>query len=264
MTLYRTIVADPPWPIGDFPAWFCKDRRSSREREIGINPTPYKTMTLAEIKGIPVGEFSADGAHLYLWTTDSFMESAFSVVRSWGFEKSATIVWCKKPMGKGMGGAYPSNVEFVLFCRRVENRGWIQFGKWLRERRIDAGLSTGQVCAAIGAHGKVNHGGMQSNWENGLAVPSLEQWQKMKPLLGVNGESDGWLKSLQIESGNRAESRWYQWPRGKHSVKPEAFQDIVEQVSPGPYLELFARRKRPGWDVWGKEVESDVEILSVA
>jgi len=45
-----------------------------------------------------------------------------------------------------------------------------------------------------------------------------------------------------------------EWPRGRHSAKPEEFQDLVETVSPRPYLELFARRKRPGWTVWGNEV----------
>jgi N6-adenosine-specific RNA methylase IME4 len=38
-----------------------------------------------------------------------------------------------------------------------------------------------------------------------------------------------------------------------HSAKPEAFIDFVEMVSPGPYLEMFARRHRLGWDVWGNE-----------
>jgi N6-adenosine-specific RNA methylase IME4 len=46
----------------------------------------------------------------------------------------------------------------------------------------------------------------------------------------------------------------FEWPRGAHSAKPEAFQDMVESVSPGPYLELFARRPRLGWTVWGNEV----------
>jgi N6-adenosine-specific RNA methylase IME4 len=42
------------------------------------------------------------------------------------------------------------------------------------------------------------------------------------------------------------------WPRiGAHSVKPEAFMDLVEKVSPGPYLELFSRRTRFFWDTWG-------------
>ena len=38
-----------------------------------------------------------------------------------------------------------------------------------------------------------------------------------------------------------------------HSTKPEAFIDYVEMVSPGPYVELFARRHRLGWDVFGNE-----------
>ena len=62
----------------------------------------------------------------------------------------------------------------------------------------------------------------------------------------------------QAREPKRIETNWWNWPRGKHSAKPEAFQNIVESVSPGPYLELFARRKRPGWAVWGNEVESDI------
>lgn len=37
---------------------------------------------------------------------------------------------------------------------------------------------------------------------------------------------------------------------------------MVEKVSPSPYLEMFARKKREGWDVWGNEVESDIELKS--
>lgn len=46
----------------------------------------------------------------------------------------------------------------------------------------------------------------------------------------------------------RAIANWWEWPRGVHSRKPEAFLDLVEAVSPGPYLELFSRRARLGWD----------------
>ena len=51
---------------------------------------------------------------------------------------------------------------------------------------------------------------------------------------------------------------WFQWPRGKHSEKPEQFFDLVENVSPGPYLEMFARRRRAGWDAHGNEIETDL------
>jgi N6-adenosine-specific RNA methylase IME4 len=48
---------------------------------------------------------------------------------------------------------------------------------------------------------------------------------------------------------------WKQpYAHGKiHSAKPEGFLDWVESVSPGPYLELFARRARFGWDYWGDQ-----------
>jgi N6-adenosine-specific RNA methylase IME4 len=39
-----------------------------------------------------------------------------------------------------------------------------------------------------------------------------------------------------------------------HSRKPEELHGIVERCSPGPYLELFARLERPGWQAWGDEV----------
>lgn len=49
-----------------------------------------------------------------------------------------------------------------------------------------------------------------------------------------------------------------------HSRKPDGFQDVIEQVSPGPYLELFARRRRLGWDVWGDQIDSDVDLFEAA
>lgn len=42
-------------------------------------------------------------------------------------------------------------------------------------------------------------------------------------------------------------------PVGKHSEKPEAFYGLVEQLSAGPYVELFGRRARPGWTVLGDQ-----------
>lgn len=41
--------------------------------------------------------------------------------------------------------------------------------------------------------------------------------------------------------------------KGGHSAKPDRFYEIVERVSPEPRLELFARRRRYGWDVWGDQ-----------
>jgi len=49
-------------------------------------------------------------------------------------------------------------------------------------------------------------------------------------------------------------------PRLPHSVKPDFFYDMIEQQSPAPRLEMFARRERAGWDRWGNEVESTVTV----
>jgi N6-adenosine-specific RNA methylase IME4 len=45
-----------------------------------------------------------------------------------------------------------------------------------------------------------------------------------------------------------------------HSRKPDVFIDLIEQVSPGPYVELFARRHRLGWDVWGNESANTAQL----
>ena len=42
---------------------------------------------------------------------------------------------------------------------------------------------------------------------------------------------------------------------GRHSGKPELFFDRVEQLYPGPYCELFARRQRPGWTCYGNQLK---------
>jgi N6-adenosine-specific RNA methylase IME4 len=63
-----------------------------------------------------------------------------------------------------------------------------------------------------------------------------------------------------LKAKQRIDSTWWNWKRGVHSQKPEAFQDMVEAVSHPPYLEMFARRYRLGWDVWGNEVSPHVEI----
>ena len=173
---FRCIVADPPWPM----------KRRKGTLYAGAADTPcmktvdldYPVMTVAEIASMPVREVSADGCHLYLWTTQRFLRDAYTVLDAWGFKQGAVLVWSKPP--KGVCGTWVCSAEFCIFARR---------GTLAAKRR---------------------HIGTVFNWS-----------------------------------------------RGRHSAKPEAFQDMVETVSPGPYLELFARRHRPNWTVWGNEVEAN-------
>jgi N6-adenosine-specific RNA methylase IME4 len=62
----------------------------------------------------------------------------------------------------------------------------------------------------------------------------------------------------------RQESVWFNWKRtGKHSKKPDGFTALIEEVSPGPYVELFSRAKqaRQGWDYWGDESLGTAELV---
>jgi N6-adenosine-specific RNA methylase IME4 len=94
----------------------------------------------------------------------------------------------------------------------------------------------------------------------GFRPATLLTWCKAPMGLGLGGtfcntaEFCLFARRGTLNAKCRVDRTWWQWKRGRHSAKPEAFQDMVETVSPGPYLELFARRLRLGWTVWGNEV----------
>jgi N6-adenosine-specific RNA methylase IME4 len=61
----------------------------------------------------------------------------------------------------------------------------------------------------------------------------------------------------------RSQPTWISAPVEEHSRKPDELYPLIERLSNGPYLELFARRRPPstrGWSIWGNEVASDIEI----
>lgn len=69
-------------------------------------------------------------------------------------------------------------------------------------------------------------------------------------LFGVRGKP-----GYKLVNGKRQQgTTLIQAPRGAHSAKPEEAYRLIEKVSSGPFIELFARSKRPGWTSWGNEV----------
>ena len=57
-----------------------------------------------------------------------------------------------------------------------------------------------------------------------------------------------------------AQPNWFFAAQQEHSHKPEEQFAIIERLSDGPYLELFAHRRQPGWDAWGNEIDSDIIV----
>lgn len=66
-------------------------------------------------------------------------------------------------------------------------------------------------------------------------------------LFGVRG-------TLRTLSPGRSQVNIIASRKREHSRKPDELYTIIEQGSPGPYLELFAREKRSGWTQWGDEL----------
>ena len=168
---FATILVDPPWPL------------QSGEKH-------YRTMSLARITALPVGALAARDAHLWLWTTNALLRTAYEVAEAWGFTVRSPLTWVKFRLG--LGGRYQlrNATEQLLFCTR------------------------------------------------GRA-----------PL------------------GSRSQPTWFNAPVTEHSRKPAEQFAIIERVSPGPYLELFARRRpesNQSWAVWGDQVNSDIRIPGFA
>jgi N6-adenosine-specific RNA methylase IME4 len=95
---FRTIVIDPPWRY---------DNVTTR----GAAEDHYQTMGLDELARleVPAGE----NAHLYLWTTNSFLREGFGLLDAWGFAYKTCLTWVKPQMG--LGNWFRSATEHVLF-----------------------------------------------------------------------------------------------------------------------------------------------------
>ncbi len=70
-------------------------------------------------------------------------------------------------------------------------------------------------------------------------------------LMGVKGK----VKAFRIQKAN-----FIQFKALRHSEKPEEMRKLIEESHLSPKIELFARRKVEGWDCWGNEVESEIEL----
>ncbi len=180
---YGCILADPPW---SFRSWSDKGKNRAPDalvRQKGLAERHYKTMSLDDIKALPVGDVAAKDSVLIMWVVDCMIPEALAVGTAWGFKfKTTAFPWMKTKAdgGPAMGLGYwgrGSTEQSFLFTR----------GK---PRRLSAGV-----------------------------------------------------RKLIIA------------PRREHSRKPDEQYDRIEALCSGPYLELFARSQRPGWDVWGNQTE---------
>jgi len=186
MKKYKTILIDPPW----------KQELSGKYKNFSNlrthNNMPYNTMTIDDIKNMPINRLCDVGCHLWLWTTNQFLKYGFELMEKWGFTYLAPIHWIKP---SGRGNYFVHYTQTILF-------GYYQKCKFNKERYLP----------------------------NYFKTPNNPKY---------------------------------------HSRKPVESYDLIKKISDEPRLELFARPhsplfpKLPGWDVWGNEIESELDVSDI-
>jgi N6-adenosine-specific RNA methylase IME4 len=174
---YTTVLADPPWQFANRTGKMAPEHKRLNR---------YTTLSLQEIKELPVPLMVSEKSHLYLWVPNALLKEGLEVMAAWGFEYKTNIVWHKirkdgGPDGRGVGFYFRNTTEMILFGVRGQFR-----------------------------------------------------------TLGPGRRQVNIIKTQKRE----------------HSKKPDELYEIIEACSAGPYLELFARGKRKGWDQWGNQVDN--------
>jgi N6-adenosine-specific RNA methylase IME4 len=178
---FATVLADPPWQFANRTGKIAPEhRRLSR----------YETMTMEEIKELPVSDFVEATSHLYLWCPNALLPEGLAVMQAWGFKYKSNIIWHKIRKdggsdGRGVGFYFRNVTEIILF----------------------------------GVRGKKPR--------------TLAPARRQVNLLGTR--------------------------KREHSRKPDEQYNLIENCSPGPFVELFARGTRKGWVSWGNQANDQYQ-----
>lgn len=175
---YKTVLADPPWRFQNRTGKMAPEHKRLNR---------YPTLSIEEIKEIPVHLVAAQNSHLYLWVPNALLKDGLEVMEAWGFKYKTNIIWHKirkdgGPDGRGVGFYFRNTTELILF--------------------------------------------------------------------GVRG-------SMRTLSRGRTQVNIIKSRKQEHSRKPDDLYQIIEECSPGPYLELFARGARKDWDAFGNQANEE-------
>lgn len=115
---YSTILADPPWQFQNRTGKMAPEHKRLNR---------YSTLTLKEIKNIPVSLACNENSHLYLWVPNALLPEGLEVMKSWGFTYKSNLIWHKirkdgEPDGRGVGFYFRNTTEIILFGVRGKLR----------------------------------------------------------------------------------------------------------------------------------------------
>ena len=122
---FATVLADPPWQFQNRTGKMAPEHKRLQR---------YPTMSLQEIKDLPVEAIVADTAHLYLWVPNALLAEGMQVMEHWGFTYKTNIIWYKirkdgGPDRRGVGFYFRNVTEIILFGVRGKNARTLQPGR---------------------------------------------------------------------------------------------------------------------------------------
>lgn len=122
---FATIMADPPWQFVNRTGKMAPEHKRLNR---------YGTMTLSEIKALPVADAAAATAHLYLWVPNALLPEGLEVMKAWGFNYKSNIIWHKIRKdggsdGRGVGFYFRNVTEIILFGVRGKNARTLDPGR---------------------------------------------------------------------------------------------------------------------------------------
>lgn len=114
---FSTVLADPPWQFQNKTGKVAPEHKRLAR---------YGTMTLDDIKALPVAAIVKPTAHLYLWVPNALLPDGLAVMAAWGFTYKSNLVWHKVRKdggsdGRGVGFYFRNVTELVLFGVRGKN-----------------------------------------------------------------------------------------------------------------------------------------------
>jgi len=209
MATAKTVQMDPPWPEQGA----GKIKRGA-DRHYSLIKKKQDILKVVLQSGVWPDWEKDEGAHLYIWVTNNYLEWGLWLMDALGFTYKTNVIWVKVKEN------WPTIIEELIDAEEGLSLNPVT---WLRVLAAAIRIGIGQYFR--GSHEMILFGVRGKTMKPEKALPSVFHAPREK--------EDG---------------------KEKHSKKPTKAYEIIEATSPGPYLEIFARSERKNWTSWGNEV----------
>lgn len=229
-----SIVTDPPAGIGFMGKDWDKDKGG-------------RDQWIAWLESIMVeaGRVLKPGGHALVWALPRTQHWTATAIENAGFEIRDVI-------NHLFGSGFPKSLDVSKAIDKVSKRLGMfgPFAKHYTERQIASGLTHSAICEVGKFYDEHNHGGASVNWGKGYNVPTLEQWQILKPLLGLSTDFQPLIERIEAQRE----------VIGEKNTNKTVYQAIGQTNESGQIdITTPATPEAKQWDGWGTALKPACE-----